>query len=135
MPGQQPTTLTDDVEDDEDETTAEVADPATGEVRVLADLCTTCIFRPGNLMRLQPGRVRHMVRAALAAGGHIPCHSTLPGVAPAGTKAAICRGFANAYGRQILALRIGAALGTILEVEPPEVPHLHASAPDPTCPQ
>ncbi len=103
----------------DDDTAPAVADPTTGEVRVLADLCTTCIYRPGNLMHLAPGRVRQLAAEALATNGHIVCHSTLPALAPPGTKGAICRGFANAHGNAIFALRIGAAFGRIVEVPPP----------------
>ncbi|MFJ6380179.1 hypothetical protein ACIQI7_09280 [Kitasatospora sp. NPDC092039] len=103
----------------DDDPTPAVADPATGEVRVVARLCDTCIYRPGNLMHLAPGRVRQLAAEALAADGHIVCHSTLPALAPPGTKGAICRGFANAHGNAIFALRVGAAFGRIVEVPPP----------------
>jgi hypothetical protein len=36
------------------------------QVHVLAEQCATCIFRPGNLMELCPGRVRGMVAEATA---------------------------------------------------------------------
>ncbi|WP_416875866.1 hypothetical protein [Kitasatospora sp. SC0581] len=103
----------------DDDPAPAVADPATREVRVLARLCDTCIYRPGNLMNLAPGRVRQLAAEALATDGHIVCHSTLPALAPPGTKGAICRGFANAHGNAIYALRIGAAFGRIVEVPPP----------------
>lgn len=82
---------------------AHIADPMTGEVRVCADLCTTCIFRPGNLMDLGPGRAAGMVRDAVADEGHIVCHKTLGTDAPA-----ICAGFArHPQGRtRSLALRM-----------------------------
>lgn len=63
-----------------------------GRVHVLAEQCSTCIFRPGNPMRLQPGRLRCMVREALERDSTIICHSTL---GPSGN--AICRGFFDAY--------------------------------------
>ncbi|OIJ84534.1 hypothetical protein [Streptomyces colonosanans] len=53
-----------------------VADPRTGTVRLCARLCDTCIFRPGNLMDLQPGRVADMVSQARQAEGHVVCHAT-----------------------------------------------------------
>ena len=59
-----------------------------GTLRVCADLCTTCIYRPGNLMSLDPGRVRQMTQEAIASEGHVVCHSTLGTPAPA-----ICAGF------------------------------------------
>ncbi|WP_406205408.1 hypothetical protein OH807_30805 [Kitasatospora sp. NBC_01560] len=114
----------DDPEEDDDgqQPSPPVADPLTGEVRVLSDLCTTCVYRPGNLMHLAPGRLRQLAREALAKNGHIVCHSTLPALAPPGTKAAICRGFANAYGPAVYALRMAAAYGRLVEVPPPPTP-------------
>lgn len=57
-------------------------------VHVKAEKCATCIFRPGNLMRLEPGRVEDMVAQAKRAESVIVCHSTL-----ATGKNAVCRGF------------------------------------------
>ncbi|AVH20102.1 hypothetical protein [Nocardia cyriacigeorgica] len=85
------------------------------EVRVCEDKCSTCIFRPGNLMRLRPGRRSQMVRDALHDEGHITCHSTLDQAL-----SAICRGFADlpeAKARS-LALRVGTALGILVYVAP-----------------
>lgn len=68
----------------------DVADPATWSVRICAGRCGTCIFRPGNLMRLEEGRVAEMIANAIAEKGHIVCHATLGTDAPA-----ICAGFAT----------------------------------------
>lgn len=73
----------------ESEDTA-VVDPAAAVVRVCDDLCKTCIFRPGNLMNLEPGRVQEMTQGAIADEGHIVCHSTIGTSDPA-----ICAGFAR----------------------------------------
>jgi hypothetical protein len=69
-----------------------------GGVLVLDRMCSTCIFRPGNLMHLSPGRVKSMVDSTRPSrdhrsqpqASHITCHATLhtPGVHPA-----MCRGF------------------------------------------
>ncbi|MEU2043697.1 hypothetical protein [Nocardia niwae] len=85
------------------------------QVRVCKDRCTTCIFRPGNLMMLRPGRRSQMVRDALRDEGHIVCHSTLDQ-----ERSAICRGFADlpAAQQRSLALRLGAALGILTYVSP-----------------
>jgi hypothetical protein len=97
-----------------------VADEATGEVRLLSERCSTCIFRPGNPFRAtMPARVRNMIADAVADEGHVTCHSTLPGSSPADVEPAICRGFADTYGDRSLALRLGDALGLIREVPPP----------------
>lgn len=58
-----------------------------GRVHVQAEMCATCIFRPGNLMHLQRGRVREMVDKAKAGGTAIVCHDTYGG------EQAVCRGF------------------------------------------
>ncbi len=82
-----------------------VVDP-DGTLRVCADLCPTCIYRPGNLMNLEPGRVRQMTQDAIANEGHVVCHSTLGTPAPA-----ICAGFERhpQGGIRSLALRFAAA--------------------------
>ena len=69
-------------------------------VRLAAQECQTCIFAPGNRMSLQPGRVRSMVDAAVAADSFIVCHSTLHG------ERAICRGFHDRYGHRTLGCRL-----------------------------
>ncbi|MFC5802194.1 hypothetical protein [Streptomyces formicae] len=105
---------------DDDEMCAPVVNEATGEVRVLAERCATRIFRPGNPFRATiPGPVRDLIADAVAAEGHVTCHSTLPGQAPAGVEPAICRGYADVHGDRSLALRVAAALGTLREMSPP----------------
>ena len=64
-----------------------------GRVHVCARLCDTCIFRPGNLMRLEPGRVAQMVRLATRDESAIVCHETLD----ARRRHAVCRGFFEAH--------------------------------------
>lgn len=90
-------------EDDHWGTGAYIFDASTGTVRICADLCTTCIFRPGNLMNLSPGRVKQMTDDALADEGHIVCHQTLDTPEPA-----ICAGFERhpMGGARSLALRL-----------------------------
>jgi hypothetical protein len=105
----------DEVEPEDDEPYADVADPLTGTVRLCAQRCDTCIFQPGNPIHLQPGRVTDMVTAARRAEGHVVCHKSLGTEAPA-----ICRGFADGpdQGRSF-ALRLARALGTLTEITPP----------------
>ncbi|WP_067469743.1 hypothetical protein [Nocardia amamiensis] len=93
------------------------------QVRVCEDKCTTCIFRPENLMMLRPGRRAQMVREAIRNEGHITCHSTLDQ-----ERSAICRGFADlpAAQQRSLALRLGAALGILTYVSA-ENGHLHSA--------
>ena len=70
-----------------------------GKVHVLADQCGTCIFRPGNLMRLTPGRVKGMVDDARANESAIVCHATLY---RDDVQQAVCRGFYDRYETQPL---------------------------------
>ncbi|MET8412392.1 hypothetical protein ABZV34_30580 [Streptomyces sp. NPDC005195] len=105
---------------EDDTVSCPVADEATGEVRVLSERCSTCIFRPGNPFRsTMPTTIRDMIAEAVAVEGHVTCHATLPGSRPAGVEPAICRGFADTYGHRSLALRFGDALGMIREIPPP----------------
>lgn len=62
-----------------------------GYVFVCEQMCSTCIFRKGNLMHLQPGRVREMVNEARRNDGTIVCHKTL------GHDNAACYGFFARY--------------------------------------
>ena len=61
-----------------------------GRVHVCEEMCSTCVFRPGNLMMLEPGRLAGMVRDSVAADSAIICHSTLYGQTE---QEAVCRGF------------------------------------------
>ena len=61
-----------------------------GNIYVMAKMCKTCIFRPGNLMDLEPGRVEGMARDATRDESCIPCHNTLY---KEGVDNAVCRGF------------------------------------------
>jgi len=74
-------------------------------LRVCSQLCATCVFRPGNLMRLRRGRLRGMIDGAIAADSFIPCHKTLDG------ERAVCRGFYDAHGDRTLGCRFGLRLG------------------------
>lgn len=89
-------------------------------VFVCARLCDTCVFRPGNLMDLHPGRLRGMIDQALAAESVIPCHATIYGDAPA---PAVCRGYFDRYGTRPWPLRWAQHLGRIRYLEPPAKEH------------
>ncbi len=80
-----------------------------GKVHIKKKMCKTCIFRLGNKMNLESGRVEKMVKGATDEGGAIICHSTL------GTKEhAVCRGFFNKH--KTSTLQIAERLGVIKEV-------------------
>jgi hypothetical protein len=72
---------------------------------ICSEMCSTCVFRPGNLMQLQPGRLRGMVNDSLANDSGIPCHKTLDG------RRALCRGFWDRHQRDTLMCRLGAVYG------------------------
>jgi hypothetical protein len=93
-----------------------VADPS-GKSRLMAAMCSTCVFRPRNPLALKPGRLRELVGAALAEESYIVCHSTLPGVAPQGFAPAICRGFVDRY--KTSALQVMGRLWGFVKVGPP----------------
>ncbi len=80
-----------------------------GKIHVMAEKCATCIFRPRNLMDLQPGRVRQMVKSAVKARSAIICHDTLGG------EEAVCRGFHDGY--KTPPLQLAEAMGLIVEVK------------------
>ncbi|BDM74929.1 hypothetical protein HEK616_84160 (plasmid) [Streptomyces nigrescens] len=94
-----------------------VADPETGEIRVLKDRCTTCVLNPAeSAAPLAPGRLKQFVTETREADGHIICHSTLSPCAAEGTPAAMCRGFVDAYGLPTAAqLAIRAGFGNLVE--------------------
>lgn len=81
-----------------------------GRLHVMAEKCETCVFRPGNLMELQPGRLKELIEKNLQADAALTCHDTL------GTrKNAICRGFFDRYKHDVAGLRLGIALDVITE--------------------
>jgi hypothetical protein len=83
-------------------------------LRVCAEPCTTCVFRPGNLMHLNPGRLRGMIDASLAADSFITCHQTLTRET---AEQAVCRGFYDRHRGDTLACRLGQLFG-LVEVTP-----------------
>jgi hypothetical protein len=85
---------------------ADVLDPATGRVRVLSRRCQTCIFRPGNLMHLTPGRFEQVVRANVDAGALLTCHATLPYGNHPDFGPAVCAGFWARHGMKTAAGRL-----------------------------
>jgi hypothetical protein len=87
-----------------------------GEVRVCREMCSTCVFRPGNLMRLAPGRLRGMIEEARAGESGIVCHSTLHL-----REGAICRGYYDRYAMDVWTFRLAAHLGVIREVDAPSL--------------
>lgn len=79
-----------------------------GRIHVKAERCDTCVFRPGNRMRLEPGRLADLVQRNIDAGAALVCHKT---TYEQGEGEALCRGFVDAYEDEVPALRLAAALG------------------------
>lgn len=82
-----------------------------GKVHVQKHQCSTCIFRPGNLMRLEEGRVEQMVHDAIRDDGCIPCHKHLDGPGQA-----VCRGFFDNHHGDSKALLLARQMGIIEEI-------------------
>ncbi|MGW4591686.1 hypothetical protein ACWEKJ_30585 [Amycolatopsis thermoflava] len=100
----------------------DVRDTGTGLPRLLSTKCTTCIFRPGNLMHLPPGYRDQLVQEALDRDSWIVCHATLPATGnPIGTQA-ICRGFWDVHATESAGCRLTTALGGPVLAPPPD-PH------------
>lgn len=95
-------------EDDEDEQTP-VYDKAG--LHVMAEPCSTCIFKPGNLMRLDKGRVKDMTDSTDREDTNVVCHQTLG--QPVG---ALCHGSVERRPGQMV--RIGERLNAIVKVQP-----------------
>lgn len=115
---------TDFLDDDEDEDESESGWPYVvppvdghGRVRLMADKCSTCIFRPGNKMYLEPGRVAGMLASVRANDGYVPCHKTI-GV---GITSAICRGGNDAHRGGLIRLVDEGVLPGVVEVTEAEV--------------
>lgn len=82
-----------------------------GKVHLLASKCSTCIYRPGNLMDLRPGRVEDMERDAIENEGAIVCHKTLDDP----KTHAICRGFWDVHRRDVGLLQAAERMGAVVE--------------------
>ncbi|MFD6097178.1 hypothetical protein ACFVWN_20475 [Nocardiopsis flavescens] len=95
----------------------DVLDPLLGKVRVLSEKCGTCVFRPGNLMDLAPGRVREIIEHNRRTGAGLTCHQTLP-YSQYDAPPAWCRGFVDAY-PDTTAVRFALMLIGLTEVDPP----------------
>lgn len=82
-----------------------------GKVHVRAEMCDTCVFRPGNLMKLPPGRLAEMVNGAVENESCIPCHSTLPYAPYYSAEQSVCRGFFDRHPTQ--PLQVAERLGLV----------------------
>ncbi len=85
-------------------------------VHVLNDMCETCVFKPGDRMNLEPGRLRGMIQGALKDESCIPCHST---IRRDDTAPAICHGFWRRYAHRVVTLRLAVFLKCVVFEPPP----------------
>lgn len=109
--------------DEEDESEGEQAEPyRDGKVHVMTEKCSTCVFRPGNLMHLGPGRLKGMADQVQATGIPFSCHQSLPYSEEAYRQhyngAALCAGAVENYGDSSAILQMAEAMGLIEEVAP-----------------
>lgn len=80
---------------------------------VFEEMCSTCIFRPGNLMHLRPGGLKSVVEGNLATGTLLMCHTTTHGQAD---EEVACRGFYDKYGPKQMVYQVVQRLGGFREV-------------------
>ena len=83
-------------------------------LHVLADRCRTCVFRPGNLMRLAPGRLASMVAFNRKHDRWITCHTTLY---RDDVDQAVCRGYFDGFVDESLPLSTAVELD-LVELDP-----------------
>lgn len=86
-----------------------------GRLHVCERKCATCIFRPGNLMRLEEGRKEGIARDAVAEQSVIPCHKTIYGQAE---QPAVCRGYWDVHKNDVQGLQVAERLGLVKEIDP-----------------
>lgn len=84
---------------------------------VFSEMCSTCIFRPGNLMHLRPGALKRVVDGNLATGTLLMCHTTTLGQAE---EEIACRGFYDRYGPDQAVYQVIQRIGGFREVPPPQ---------------
>lgn len=99
---------------------------ATG-MRVMSEQCSTCIFRPGNLMHLNTGRLADMVSSVKATESYVICHDTLD--LPL-RKRAICKGSFDRIKTTII--QLAERMGFIELVDPERIAEIMSLHNQPT---
>lgn len=82
-------------------------------------MCPTCVFRPGNQMRLSAGRLREMIDEAVKRESCIPCHWQIFYV-DGEPQDACCRGFFDRHPTQPLQIADRLGLVQFIDPEPKE---------------
>jgi hypothetical protein len=98
---------------------ADVLDRQTGKVRVLTRQCATCIFRPGDPMRLGAEYTRQVINENLQVGALLTCHATLPYGDHPHFGPAVCAGFWARHRNDVPAGRIAQLCIGVIGVTPP----------------
>lgn len=91
----------------------DIFDSEAGKPRMCAQMCDTCILRPGSVVTasLRPGRLKELLEDACRSESYVVCHSTFD------SGPAVCRGFADHYSTN--SLRILGRIGGFHEINPP----------------
>lgn len=87
---------------------------------VFEEMCTTCIFRPGNpyLPTLGADRIREVIETNRRQGTALPCHTSTHGQME---EKVICRGFYEAYKAENGVIQVvERLLGGFEEIPPPK---------------
>ena len=90
--------------------------------QLFRDKCSSCVFRPDNLMQLADGRLADLIASNRATGSMLICHQTILGSHPE-IGETMCRGFWDAYADSSNLVRVMvriAGLNWYVEVDPPE---------------
>lgn len=97
--------------------------PATGKLYLASDQCHDCVFaKAGRCLDLGPGRLKELAGDLRRRDDFLLCHNSYEPLGPVGAQPAICRGFFDAYGVEITAIRMAKILGLLVEIDPPAGP-------------
>ncbi len=88
----------------------------SGQPQTFTEKCTTCVFRPGNLMKLRKGRLRELADP----NAHLTCHQTISYGSHPEIGETLCRGYYDTIGERNNYIRVMHRIGGFKEVEPPK---------------
>ncbi|WP_194909602.1 hypothetical protein [Catenulispora rubra] len=95
----------------------------TGKLYLASDQCHDCVFaKAGRCLDLGPGRLKELAGDLRRRDDFLLCHNTYAPLGPPGAQPAICRGYFDAYGVEITAIRMAKILGLLVEIDPPAAP-------------
>ena len=85
------------------------------KIHVMESQCDTCVFKAGNLMRLEDGRLKDLVKQNLKRDAALICHKTI--YDEGYVQKAVCRGYFDAYSAEVTGLRMAIALEMVQETD------------------